>query len=410
MIAQIETWFQALNLSNTGKLPCCDGVVLGLHHSDAIPMPTSGLRRPVKSSSGASIQWLQQQPQASANFGYCRSSERFAYFVLGVTLKAPQEFPVSLRAVRLQMYKQPPKSGFCVTFSFVMLAGPLLAEDPKTDECDQRLQSFNTTIKHVELLLEDSGSSFLSADIVRDPDSDCTAIWVLELLTRNDEVEILVLDAQTLEILKELPEYFLAILKRPSFTPDSQDLRPVRIRVQGTPERDLLEGEWSDDVSFGGQGRDTFLLTPGRDVILDFDPAQDVLNLTNFVFSDFGFPTLTTLPKVLSAARTAERDGQTGTEIDIDGDAGDWSVFLPDVDTGQLTKANVIFPSNDEPSDAPVFQAERQVELSDGSLVIIPGHKLDEDPIDPFLAKGSSEALALIRRLFFFDEFQQDEK
>ncbi|MEM6890954.1 MAG: hypothetical protein AAF636_22895 [Pseudomonadota bacterium] len=310
----------------------------------------------------------------------------------------------------MEMYKQFPKLGCCLTFGFVMLAVPLLAEDPNTDKCSQHMQSFNATIKHVELLLEESRSSFLSADIVRDPDNDCTAIWVLELLTQNDEVEILVLDAQTLEVIEELPEYFLALLKRPSFTPDSQDLRPVRIRVQGTPERDLLEGEWSDDTSFGGPGRDTFLLTPGRDVILDFDPAEDVLNLTNFVFSDFGFPTLTTFPKVASAAKNVERDGQSGTEIDIDGAAGDWSVFLPDVGIAQLSQANVIFPSIDEPSDGPVFQAERQVELSDGSLVIIPGHKLDEDPIDPFLAKGSSEALVLIQRLFFFNEFQQDEE
>lgn len=44
----------------------------------------------------------------------------------------------------------------------------------------------------------------------------------------------------------------------------------------------------------GGPGRDTVLLTPGRDVIADFDPNEEVLNMTNLVAADFGFPTLDT--------------------------------------------------------------------------------------------------------------------
>lgn len=291
-----------------------------------------------------------------------------------------------------------------------MLAAPLVAEEPSTKECAQSLQGFKAALQTAEVLLEGSGALFLSADIVKDPHSDCTAIWVLELLTQNDEVEILALDAQTLQTIEELPDYFLAILERPSFMPGSQDLRPVSIDVQGTAERDLLEGEWSDDTSFGGQGRDTFLLTPGQDIILDFDPTEDAVNLTNFVFADYGFPTLTTFAAVISAAKTVERKGQFGTEIDIDGSAGDWSVFLLDVNISQLSNTNVIFPTNDERSDGPVYQAERRVELSDGSIVVIPAHKLDESRIDPYLAEGSSDALALIRRLFYFDEFQQDTK
>lgn len=274
--------------------------------------------------------------------------------------------------------------------------------------CSPTRQDFDTALQHVQKLLGDSTATVLGADFIEDPESDCAAIWVVEVLTPVDDVEILAIDAQTLEALEDLPDYFLALMPRPSFEPSSPDLRPLRIHVRGTPGRDLLEGEWSDDTSFGGPARDMFLLTPGRDVIADFNPNEDVLNMTNFVVVDYGFATLDTFSDVADAARGVQREGKIGTEIDLDGRAGDWSVFLIDVSVDALSPSNVLFPEAGEPSFPPVWQAEREVEVSDGSTVIIPGHPLLADRVDPYLAEGSPEALALIRRLFFFDEFQPD--
>lgn len=316
--------------------------------------------------------------------------------------------PAYQRREWLDVIRHTPNA-FGFALAFMAITAPLFAEDLNIGLCDPPLQTFEAALLQAELVMENSGSSFLSADIVNDPNNECRAIWVLELLTHEDDVELLILDAQTLETRDELPDYFLAILERPSYSPGSSDMRPVRIDVVGTAERDLLEGEWSDDASFGGHGADTFLLTPGRDVILDFNPLEDTINLTNFVFADFGFPTLTTFEEVVRAAKPVQRNEQSGTEIDIDGDAGDWSVFLPGVEISHLSRANVVFPDTGERSDAPIFQAERRVTVSDGSIVVIPGHNLHDQRVEPYLFEGSTEALALVRRLFYFDEFRQDE-
>ncbi|MEM9435461.1 MAG: hypothetical protein AAGA15_00360 [Pseudomonadota bacterium] len=275
------------------------------------------------------------------------------------------------------------------------------------EACNPPHASFQAALERVEELNADTGLVYLSADRFEDPDTPCAAIWVIELLTQDDDVQLLILDAQTLAVIRGFPDFFLDAIARPSFEPDATDLRPLRIIVKGTPGPDLLEGEWSDDVSTGGAGQDTFLLTPGSDVITDFDPAEDVLNMTNFAFVDYGFGTLQSAPEVLAAARAATRDGTAGTEIDLDGNAGDWSVFLSGLAPEALSPDSIVFPDTNAPGPTPKFQAERRVEMSDGSIVVLPGHSLMEDPADPLLSSGSEEALALVRRLFFFDEFDE---
>ncbi|MEM1264482.1 MAG: hypothetical protein AAGI50_00530 [Pseudomonadota bacterium] len=98
----------------------------------------------------------------------------------------------------------------------------------------------------------------------------------------------------------------------------------------------------------------------------------------------------------------AARDGEIGTETDLDGAAGGWSVFLIDVSVDALSPSNVLFPGAGEPPFPALRQAEREVALSDGSRVIIPGHPLLGDRVDPYLADGSPDTRALIRRLFCF--------
>ena len=55
------------------------------------------------------------------------------------------------------------------------------------------------------------------------------------------------------------------------------------IRGQSGPDR--LDGGSGDDVLNGGDGRDTFVFTAGRDIIQDFDPAVDQLELDNSLWS-----------------------------------------------------------------------------------------------------------------------------
>lgn len=272
--------------------------------------------------------------------------------------------------------------------------------------CTAVFRDLTATIERFKSISGDKDAVILETDFVEDPDDECRAVWVIEFLTEDGAVQLRVLDAVTLAPLDELPEYFLAKLRRPSFEEDSQDLRPVRIKAIGGPDRDLVEGEWSDDIHTGGPGRDTFMLTPGRDIVTDFNPDEDVLDMTNFIFGEFGFNVLDSLGEVQLAARVAQFNGSTGTEIDIDGPIGDWSVFLKDVPLEALSEMNVIFPSDVEPLHPPKMVAERSVELSDGSVVVLPKHSVFERPVDPYLEKGAPEALELVRQLFFLDEFE----
>lgn len=282
----------------------------------------------------------------------------------------------------------------------------VVAQDEHT--CDPPLESFQAALERVEELNSDTGLTYLSADFFEDPDAGCSAIWVIELLAPDDDVELLILDAQTLDVVDGLPAFFLTAIERPSFEADAEDLRPERIIIVGTEGDDVLEGEWSDDVSTGGAGRDSFLLTPGSDVITDFNPAEDVLNMTNFAFGAFGFGTLQSVEDVLEATRLDERDRTLGTEIDIDGRAGDWSVFLKQVRPQDLAAKNIFFPDDGREGQKPLFQAERRVEMSDGSIVVLPGHSLMDAPLDPVLVSGTEAALSVVRRLFFFEEFQEE--
>lgn len=75
------------------------------------------------------------------------------------------------------------------------------------------------------------------------------AVWVVDVLTSGDDLEILALDAPGAGGVARL---------RPRFEPASSGLRPLRIRVRGTPDRDLLAGEWSDDTVLGDRGETRF--------------------------------------------------------------------------------------------------------------------------------------------------------
>lgn len=270
-------------------------------------------------------------------------------------------------------------------------------------DCDTPFISFNQTLQYVQSELRGVDVVFVNADFFEDPDDICSAVWIVELLTPEDNFEVLVLDATNLLLLREFPKYALVSFGDNDTDQTSVDLEIEQIFVLGTDERDLLEGEWSDDISEGGLSRDSFFLTPGRDVILDFQPGEDVLDMTNFIFSDFEFPVLSTPQEVLRASRIVERDGVFGAEIDLDGDAGDWSVFLEGVNPRDLSAEDIIFPSDAEPRFPPVNQAERRILLSDGSIVKIPARGLWLDPVDPVLESGTPEALSLVQRLFFFD-------
>jgi hypothetical protein len=232
----------------------------------------------------------------------------------------------------------------------------------------------------------------LGAELLVSPTRACRETWVVEILTAEDEVRALLLDARTLEVR-------IVGHDGPTEAEDDDDFRIAYMHLEGRATSDLIEGEWSDDEMRGGPGADIFVVTPGSDVILDFEPGRDLLDLTHFADPAEGFGTLRSMADLTEASRLVRREGRPGVQIDIDGAAGDWSVTLLGLTPGELTRADVILGTGAGRSApvSPTHWPERRAEFTDGTVVLFDAYPVDAPPPEGELIEGDREVLDMVR-------------
>ena len=111
-------------------------------------------------------------------------------------------------------------------------------------------------------------------------------------------------------------------------------------RIRGGQGRDVIFGGRGDDTLHGGAGADTFVFRydDGNDTIEDFNPDEDLIDLTSFNgISGFGDLTI-----------TAEGDDAV---IDLSDAYGGGSIVLKNVPVSALTAANFAFTIVGDDSD-----------------------------------------------------------
>ncbi|MEL6211396.1 MAG: hypothetical protein AAFR44_14710, partial [Pseudomonadota bacterium] len=172
--------------------------------------------------------------------------------------------------------------------------------------------------------LEAEGNpTVLGAEFLINPNRPCRETWVVEILTDDDEVRALLFDARTLELrLIGRAEVEARIEEDPgpgeaahegSASEATRD--PVVIELTGGPTDDLVQGDWSDDVMTGNDGRDLFVATPGTDIVTDFDPDADLLDLGSFARPEEGLGTLRSMTDLTRHATEVRQDGRIALRI-----------------------------------------------------------------------------------------------
>ncbi|MEM9147010.1 MAG: hypothetical protein AAGC57_12515 [Pseudomonadota bacterium] len=287
------------------------------------------------------------------------------------------------------------RSAWCL-FGAIALAALLAApETAHGDDCPGGdVASFGELAERLD---DYDGITVLSVELLVSPSRPCRETWIVEVLTEDDEVAALLFNARTLE------ERFAGrALEEPDDDEDEERF-PVQIVMTGGETRDLLEGDWSDDRSTGGAGGDVFVVTPGSDLIFDFSPTEDLLDVGDFARLEEGYGVLRSMKDIARMAKPVRVDGRRGTQIDIDGPVNDWSVTLLGVRPEQLTQDNVFFGlgENVAPDWGQTHWPARRIEISDGSVLFVPAYRIDEEPPDVRLVEGSEDMLELIEdRLF----------
>ncbi|MEM1274888.1 MAG: hypothetical protein AAGH74_00035 [Pseudomonadota bacterium] len=299
---------------------------------------------------------------------------------------------------------------FIQIICLIWLIGSTHSQPSAQTVCDPPLKSFRDLAEHLETLDLLDGSTVLHTELLIREERPCRGAWVLDVLTVDGDVQVLLLDAQTFTIFTQMPADLRdpdAGSGEPAWVDD--EILPARIRIIGTAGPDILEGSWSDDISTGNAGRDVFKATPGSDIITDFDPSQDVLSLVNFSFDSYGLGTLQDVGDVGAAIGQYTIEGKQAAGIDLDGEAGDWTVFLIGVAPEELSEKNIVFTSTDDliVPVMPRVMAERRVTTNQGSKILLPSYSLDDSPAEPVLVEGSEDALQAIRRIFGFNDSER---
>ena len=176
---------------------------------------------------------------------------------------------------------------------------------------------------------------------------------------------------------------------------DADDIVPVEATLVGTDESEKLQGFESDDTITGGGGPDLFPLTAGNDVITDFHPAEDMIDVGDFARESDEFATLTSLEDIAANSTQTTIDGQDALVIDVDGELGDSTTTLLGVTLDDLTADNVFFGLGDDSIPPLDFThlPMTTVTLNEGTIAEIEAHDLSVHPLPFELVEGSQAAV-----------------
>ena len=153
----------------------------------------------------------------------------------------------------------------------------------------------------------------------------------------------------------------------------------VSIIIVGTDGiNDKQQGMFTDDLSAGGAGMDLHPLTEGHDIIIDFDPALDMLDVGDFARPSDGFGTLQSLQNIADLSTQTTVMGQPALLIDIDGPLGESTTALLGITIDDLDENNVFFglDGTSIPPQPVTWASAQCVTMDTGCRFIIPGHEV----------------------------------
>lgn len=283
----------------------------------------------------------------------------------------------------------------------VLLFLALLAGSAAAVQDAPRIAGFEELARRLRDIDGLGDATVLGAELFTNPERPDSTVWIVDVLTEDGDVEVFVFDARTLEERRDRAEDLAAL--RDALDDDGAEFEifPIWTVMFGHGDSDWLEGQWSDDISTGGDGRDLFVLTPGNDVIMDFNPNEDVLDVGDFARPEFGFSILRSLRAIARRADKGEAFDRPALILDVDGEAGEWTTALIGVEIDDLTENNIFFGlDHDGPPVDLEFLPERTIVASNGAVVVIPAHHIDDRPDDPHLIVGDEDTLE-----FIFEEY-----
>ena len=280
---------------------------------------------------------------------------------------------------------------------------PTAVVQAQSGSCDQPVQSFVQLAALFEELRGDEDETLLSAELLELPDAPCRAYWMLEILPRRGDVVEVVLNAFTLAVEPIDPDQLWEQAADAETAED--EVYVTEIIMVGGEGSDYLEGDWSDDVSTGGEGSDIFFVTPGADLITDFEPDHDIIDFTDFASDYEGFSSFGSVSEVLAAAEQTRVSGRKALVIHLGGEDGDWRLTLYGVERADLSEDNMSFDIDGffddafEPEDYP----EKEIFASDDTEVFVPAYAWDGGVAEPELVEGSRTTAVAVLDLLGLD-------
>lgn len=164
----------------------------------------------------------------------------------------------------------------------------------------------------------------------------------------------------------------------------------VSLVILGTDDiDDKQQGMFTDDFSRGGAGRDLHPLTEGQDIIADFDPILDMIDVGDFARPGDEFETLTSLEAIAALSTQITLNGQTALLIDVDADLGNSTTTMLGITIDDLNSDNVFFGlgGTSIPPQPVTWASAQCVTMDTGCMFVIPGHEVPgssgQAPADP---------------------------
>lgn len=242
--------------------------------------------------------------------------------------------------------------------------------------------------------LFDDQTSILSIELFQHRSDPCRSAYLLSALTDDGDVVQRAIDARLLTPIDIDEEDEDDWRHAGDDREDALETFPVRSVFVGSEESDHLVGLPSDDTFAGGPGADVFTLSVGDDVILDFDPGEDLLDVSVFAHRHGGYETLTSISMIARNSVEDEMFDRNALIIGVEGEEDGWVTVLLGVSIDALTAENVIFdaegawPQGLAPARAP----EALITGSDGSVVYVHAYKLEEGVGEVELVIGEEAA------------------